>query len=228
MNYQSNFSFDGNKVLTAEEFAQFTATDKGLRAARYPFNYTKTNGEAAAYINWAYNDVRDLSPEQMENARQRYEQKRDEIRREYDKPGTLFVVCLGSDIPKSNPDDVANHRAHVLFIDSAGDLRSVEFHPAGAGFTFDRANHSERERQEKEYQRKEAENVKKYGKNGWVPFDERPAVPISLADRGTVQDLPFTTGGLVAWFEREHGVKFTRVFIDRHFFASHEITSRAK
>lgn len=225
-----NFNFNGNQVLTAEEFATMLQTDKGIREARYCLGYKATSDTATGhYVNWpSWDNVRDITDEQREAARVRFEERREEVRKKYAKSGTLFIVTMGGDYTPRTPDDIANYRVRAQFIDNAGDLRGVEFSTwKGDGFTFDRWNRSEEERNNDRYTKEMARLEKKY-KGAFIPFEERPEFPMTYADRGTVKDLPYTTAGVLAWFEREQGMKFDRVYIDRFFFSSGEITSKPK
>ena len=233
-----NFNFNGNPILTAEEFTNLISTDKGLRIARFSLGYQTTSKTAAGYyVHWpSWDNVRDITDEQRETARQRYEQRREEVRQEQAQPGTVFIVTMGGDYAPTIPGGIGNHRVRVQFIDKRGDLRGVEFCPfwskAGSpdeskGFTFDRWNKSEDERKSAHYSKEWARLEKKY-KGRIIPHDKRPDFPMTYADRGTVDDLPFTAAGVLAWFEREHGLKFKRVYIDRYFFSCDEITSTTR
>ena len=225
----AKFSFYGNPVLTADEFNEMLSNDKQLREMRYAIGYRKEpSHETGHHVNYKWDECRDITPDQMEAARIRYEERREEVRKKYAKPGTLFIVTMGSDYKPATPDDIANYRVRAQFIDNAGDLRGVEFSTwSGHGFTWDRWNRSETERNNAHYNKEMARLEKKY-KGGFIPFKERPAFPMTYADRGTAEDLPYTTAGALAWFEREMQMKFDRVYIDRYFFACDEITSKVK
>ena len=225
-----NFNFNGNQILTADEFNTMLQSDKGIREARYCLGYqTKSKEATGHYVNWpSWDNVRDITDEQREAARIRFEERREEVRKKYAKPGTLFIVTMGSDYKPATPDDIANYRVRAQFIDNAGDLRGVEFSTwSGHGFTWDRWNKSETERKNSHYN-KEIKRLEKKYKGGFIPFNERPEFPMTYADRGTGEDLPYTTAGVLAWFEREMSLKFDRVYIDRYFFACDEITSKVK
>ncbi len=225
----AKFSFYGNPILTAEEFNEMLSNDKQLREIRYAIGYRhEPDHESRYHVNYKWDECRDVSPEQMETARQRYEERREEVRKKYAKPGTLFIVTMGGDWTPRTPDDIANYRVRAQFIDNAGDLRGVEFDTwSGNGFTWSRWNRSEEERKNTRFNKEWARLEKKY-KGGFIPFEERPEFPMTYADRGTVEDLPYTTAGVLAWFEREQGMKFDRVYIDRYFFSSGEITSKTR
>lgn len=232
----ARFSFDGNPVLTDTEFNNMISTDKGLREARYCGGYCDKHGrQKGHYVNWpSYMDVHDITDDQRAIALQRFEERREEIRREYAVPGTLFIVTMGGDYEPTTEGGIGNYRVRILFRDRKGDVRGCEFRghwrsaatpDESTGFTFDRWNISERERQEKAYSGRMAELEQKYGKGKFIPFEERPEWPMSYAERGDVTNLPFTGKGITRWLARVYKVRFDRVHIDRYFFNCDEIIS---
>ncbi len=224
----ASFSFYGNPVLTATEFNEMISNDKQLRAIRYAIGYRhEPSHETRYHVDYRYNECRDLTDEQRETARKLYEERREQVRQEWAQPGTLFIVTMGADWNPRTADDIANHRVRVQFIDKSGDLCGVEFMPTAGGFTFDRWNRSADQRENDHYTKEMARLEKKY-KGRFIPFEERPEFPMHRADRGTSDGLPYTTAGVLAWFENVQGLKFKRVYIDRYFFACDEITSTTK
>ena len=232
----ARFSFDGNPVMTDTEFENMLSSDKGLRAARYPTGYSDKCGHLKGYhVEWPdYNSSHDLTDEQRETARLRYEQRKEEVKRQVAVPGTLVVITMGCDYPANADGGIGNHRVRIRFTDKNDDIRGAEFCPfwdsqsapdESRGFTFDRWNSSEQERKEKAYMERMDELEAKYGKGKFIPFEERPEFPATYADRGTVENLPFTWKGLIRWVQRHHRVKFDRVYIDRYFFGCDEIVS---
>lgn len=171
--------------------------------------------------------MRDITDEQRATARKRFDERREEIRKEWEKPGTLFIITMGGSYPTSDPDGIGSHRVRIRWHDNNGDLRGCEFRPAPGGFCFDRWNTSEEERKNTAYLEACARLEMRYGKRQ-IPARETPEFPVTHVDRGTVSDLPFTTRGLIEWLRREHGANFTRAYIDRYFFACDELTSESE
>ena len=233
----ARFSFDGNPVLTETEFQTMISTDRGLREARYHGTYCdKTGRDKGHYVNWpSYMDVHDITTDQIERARRRFDERKAELRADYDQPGTLLVVTMGMDYPANVADGIGNHRVRVRFTDKHGDVRGIEFCPfwrangnpdESLGFTVDRWNESEQERNERAYTDRMNELEAKYGKGKFIPLDERPEFPATYRDDDRCENLPFTGRGLARYIQRHHSVKFTRVVIDRHFFSCDELVSQ--
>lgn len=222
--------------MSEQEFNEMISNDKQLREIRYAIGYRREPDHVTCYrVNYKWDECRDVSPEQIEAATKRFEQRREEVRNEWAVPGVLFIVTMGSDYKSTTQGGIGNHRVRCRFIDKKGDLRGVEFQPFwntkgnpndALGFTWDRWNVSERERKEAAYLKRMEELEKKYG-GRFIPFKERPEFPYSYADRGRVDDLPFTGDGLIKWIRREFKVKFAKVYVDRYFFACDEIVSEA-
>lgn len=232
----ASFSFKGNPILTDAEFNEMLSNDKQLRELRYAIGYQKVPSHETGYhVNYKWNECRDVTPEQMETARLRFEERREEVRKEWAVPGVLFIVTMGGDYTPSMKGGIGNHRVRIRFIDKKGDLRGAEFCPhwntkgnpnEATGFTWDRWNTSEEERKQEAY-RKGMDALEAKYKGKFIPVKERPEFPMTYADRGNVDDLPFTGEGLIKWLRREHKVRFKAAYVDRYFFGCDEIISEA-
>lgn len=232
----ASFSFKGNPILTDAEFNEMLSNDKQLRELCYAIGYQKVSShETGYYVNYKWNECRDVTPEQMETARLRFEERREEVRKEWAVPGVLFIVTMGGDYTPSMKGGIGNHRVRIRFIDKKGDLRGAEFCPhwntkgnpnETTGFTLDRWNTSEEERKQEAY-RKGMDALEAKYKGKFIPVKERPEFPMTYADRGNVEDLPFTGEGLIKWLRREHKVRFKAAYVDRYFFGCDEIISEA-
>lgn len=226
------------QILTDEMFREMMQSDKGIREARYAVGYGRwVNGKSVTdghYVNWPdYRSKREISEEQMAEARERFEQRRSEVMERVSKPGVLCFHAMGMDYEPTVEDGIGNHRISGYFYDKRGNVWFVEIHPKRAkngnpdeslGFWGEVYDESWNSMAMDEYKRKRGALLEKYGSWYKSPVNERPVYP-SCSYENITASVPYGYKSVLAWVNKRFGTSYEELYLERYFLNRDDTTS---
>lgn len=216
--------------LTDEMFRDMMQNDKGIREARYATGYGRWfNGESVTdghYVNWPdYRSKWEISEEQMDEAKERFEERKEEVMELVSANGVLCFHAMGMDYEPTIEDGIGNYRIRANFKDKTGHDWFVELHPCrdekvdadeskGAwGEVYDTGRNKA---EEKAYNDERKRVLEKYGSWWKIPTNERPNCPFYHYENVEVAG-PFTYGNILEWINNRFKTDFKELYLERYF-----------
>lgn len=240
-------NFNGNPILTNEEFQELISTDKGLREARYPIGYQMNIGSKGTgkYVNCPnYNHIRDITPEQHETACILYEQKRQEWLQKIAPAGILTFVTMGGDFPPKIENGIGNYRIRTYFLDKNNNKWFIELHPhygpkfpnekwtegdEKLGFYGEWVDCTYEEQEEKRFLQEREKLASEYGDWSKVPFKVSSQVIYPRQKHGRMESKnTFTPKGILEYINQEYKTEFDQLFVERYFLSPDELLCKSK
>lgn len=222
--------------LTDEMFREMMMTDEGIHEVATAVRYCDRNSRLIGhYVNWpSYKNKYEISREQINRAKERFQERKEEEMMKAQKLGVLTFHAMGCDYEPKIDGGIGNHRIRARFCDKRGNEWLIEIHPnhdpesiepTERGFWGEVYDKTYEMNAESEYIRKRKELEEKYGEWWKVPKADRPN-PYFVKYERIESGEEFTACGILGFVNRRYNTDYKEFYLERYFLRYDETLSR--